>query len=108
MNIDKLEPGPDLDALIEKVIYKRIPCDKWREWESRDSSGQPIYQKEDCGHPVDSCYPIQSLNPYSTNIINACAIVDELREQGLVINIRNLAFTICLAALKAVEPAESP
>lgn len=130
MNIDELQPGPELDKRIEEDFFHRVPCDKWEQWSSYDASGGGIFQKGECGH--DRCYPADNPTDYSTRIIATCAVVEKMiamrdwpsitYQTGLHLDSKDTAgwhvvfrhsktyassfelpHAICLAVLKAVD-----
>ena len=39
--IDKMEAGPEMDALVEKEVMGRVPCDAWVD-ENLGSAGGPV------------------------------------------------------------------
>ena len=74
MDIDKLEAGRELDALIAEKVMGRVPCDKWRAihggFGMAMTNQGPLHINDGCEHD-DKCYPVGHPFYYSTRIAAA-------------------------------------
>ena len=101
--IDKMEAGPEMDALVEKEVMGRVPCDAWVD-ENLGSAGGPVKvlgsfhrgtqadleecvrtgkMLEDiigppCPHGKGGCYPVGCPAPRSTKIWAAWEVLEKI------------------------------
>ena len=124
-DLSKLKPGKQLDAMIEQMIFNRVPCDAWKQeyggWGMAVTGGGPIFRKGECDH--EACYPTNSPPQRSTRIEAAWEILDkfidvEIEKSGddwscLIYSSvmeratkQSAPYAICIAALKTIEGGE--
>ena len=74
MNVDKLEAGRELDALVEERVMGCLPCDKWRAhyggFGMAITNQGPLHTNEGCEHD-GKCYPAGHPSCFSTRIAAA-------------------------------------
>lgn len=79
--ISRLAAGRELDDLIERFVFERIPCEGWH----FVGAGIPtrgdgwMSHPDTCRHKEGVCYPIGYPQEYSTEIELAWRIVEEFR-----------------------------
>ena len=85
MNINKMEAGPELDALIAEKVMGLAPCTHWLE----GSGSFSIIHEDECDAPVHGqCHDAQSdrwTHKYSADIKAAWEVVQKLYEKGLIV-----------------------
>ena len=78
MDIDKMEAGRELDALVAEKVMGLEPCDKWELFRHGGLSG-PEWIHDVCQED-HTCYPKENPSAYSTDIAAAWKVVERLCE----------------------------